>query len=137
MVQLAIGVGHAMEEYWGSDVQEIDLERFVRKESLGKSGDVDGPGSARMMRAAFQPFGGGIHHCPGRRLAFVEMMAFMATMVLGYEVQPLEGNKGRVPGFGPLSMVDAVAKPAHEGEGFGVRVRKRKGWESVRWRYEV
>ncbi|KAL2116063.1 hypothetical protein VTJ04DRAFT_10318 [Mycothermus thermophilus] len=71
MVQLAIGVGHAMEEYWGSDVQEIDLERFVRKESLGKSGDVDGPGSARMMRAAFQPFGGGIHHCPGRRLAFV------------------------------------------------------------------
>ncbi|KAL1836515.1 hypothetical protein VTJ49DRAFT_5055 [Mycothermus thermophilus] len=136
LVQMAFGVGHGMEEYWGPRVDEVDLERFVsdgKKASSEGGGDAEGPGSARAMRTAFQPFGGGIHQCPGRRFAFVEIMAFIATMVLDYDIEPLEDG---VPEFAALPMVAAVAKPANDGQGFGVRICRRKGWEGVRWSYK-
>ncbi|KAK4156579.1 cytochrome P450 [Chaetomidium leptoderma] len=138
VVQLAIGASHAVEEYWGPDADEFRPERFLGHNSGGrKAEDGDGPGSAKAMRAAFQPFGGGAHLCPGRNFAFAEMMAVMATLLLGYEVEPLEGTEWKLPGFATRSVIDAVTKPAKHGEGFGVRIGRRQGWEGVRWRYEL
>jgi hypothetical protein len=128
VVQLVIGAGHNMKEYWGEDVDEFKPERFLRK------GDgEDGPGSFKAMRAAFQPFGGGLHLCPGRNFAFAEMMAVMATLLLGYEVELLD----ELPAFSTRSVIDAVTKPARHGEGFGVNFKRREGWEGVRWAYEL
>ncbi|KAL2140136.1 hypothetical protein VTI28DRAFT_4218 [Corynascus sepedonium] len=139
VVQMIIGTSHNMPEYWGDDVDEFKPERFLnyRDGSQKGEGSADGPGSSRAMRAAFQPFGGGIHLCPGRHFAFSEMMAVMATLLLGYEVEPLEGTEWKLPPFATRSVVDAVTKPAKHGEGLGVRIKRRPGWEGVRWRYEL
>ncbi|KAK4244311.1 cytochrome P450 [Corynascus novoguineensis] len=138
VVQMIIGTSHNMPEYWGDDVDEFKPERFLNYRDGSRKGEDsdDGPGSARAMRAAFQPFGGGIHLCPGRHFAFSEMMAVMATLLLGYEVEPLEGTEWKLPPFATRSVIDAVTKPAKHGEGLGVRIKRRPGWEGVRWRYE-
>ncbi|KAL2129230.1 hypothetical protein VTI74DRAFT_8059 [Chaetomium olivicolor] len=136
VVQMAIGASHAVEDYWGDDVDEFRPERFLRR-AAGDGGGDDGPGSPRAMRAAFQPFGGGTHLCPGRHFAFTEMMAVMATLLLGFEVQPLEGTEWKLPAFATRSVIDAVTKPARRGEGFGVRITRREGWEGVQWKYEM
>jgi cytochrome P450 len=134
MVQLVLGAGHSMDEYWGEGVHEFEPERFLAPR---KGDGDDGPGSARAMRTAFQPFGGGAHLCPGRNFAFAEMMAVMATLLLAYDIEPLEGDKWELPGFATRSVIDAVTKPAKHGEGLGVRIRRRQGWEGVQWKYEV
>lgn len=136
VVQLVIGVGHGMEEYWGDDVDEFKPERFLGQGS--RKGDTEeGPGSAKAMRTAFQPFGGGTHLCPGRAFAFAEMMAVMATLLLGYEVDTLGGGEWKLPSFATRSVIDAVTKPAKHGEGFGVNIRRRQGWEDIQWKYEA
>ncbi|GAB1317100.1 hypothetical protein MFIFM68171_07310 [Madurella fahalii] len=133
VVQMSMGTSHVLDEYWGSDVDEFKPGRFVS----GKGESEDGPGSAKAMRAAFLPFGGGTHLCPGRHFAFAEMMAVIATLLLGYEIEPLEGPEWKLPVFATRSLIDAVAKPANQGEGFGVKIRRRPGWEETRWAYEV
>ncbi len=132
VVQLAAGVGHGMENYWGEDVGEFRPDRFLAGEEEGG----EGPGSAKAVRAAFQPFGGGMHLCPGRYFAFSELVAVMATLLLGFEVEPLEGAEWKLPAFATRSVIDAVAKPARHGEGFGMKVKARPGWEGVQWEYE-
>ncbi|KAK4238140.1 cytochrome P450 [Achaetomium macrosporum] len=134
VVQMAIGASHAQDEYWGGDVDEFKPDRFIRKEA---DSNGEGPGSSKAMRAAFQPFGGGVHLCPGRYFAFAEMMAVVSTLLLGFEVEPLEGTEWKVPGFATRSVIDAVTKPAKQGEGFGMRFRRRQGWENVRWVYQL
>ncbi|KAK0716387.1 cytochrome P450 [Lasiosphaeris hirsuta] len=135
VVQMSVGASHAVPESWGPDADEFQPGRFLSQR--GKSSGGDGPGGAKAIRAAFQPFGGGTHLCPGRQFAFAEIMATMATLLLGYEFQPLEGTEWRLPGFGARSVIDAVTKPARHGEGFGMKVRRRQGWEGVRWVYDL
>jgi cytochrome P450 len=132
-VQMATGFLGALEEYWGPNYSEFEPTRFVNYADRSRA---DGPGSGKAMRTAFLPFGGGAHLCPGRMFAAAEMMAFMATMLLGYEVEPQNG-KWELPPFGARSIIDAVTKPARNGDGFGVRIRRRSGWENVRWSYEL
>jgi len=135
VVQLSLAAGQRDEAYWGADVDEFRPERFLR---FGDRRDEDaGPGSPRAIRSAFQPFGGGVHLCPGRSFAYTEMMAVMATMVLGFDVSPQAGAEWNLPPFAMLSLVDAVNKPAGEGKGFGVKVTRRKEWEGVQWNYEL
>jgi cytochrome P450 len=136
VVQMAIGAGHVQDEYWGGDVDEFKPDRFIRKEAVAE-GNGEGPGSAKAMRAAFQPFGGGLHLCPGRHFAFAEMMAVVSTLLLGFEVEPLEGTEWKLPGFATRSVIGAVGQPAKKGEGFGMRFRRRPGWENVRWAYQL
>ncbi|KAK4147364.1 cytochrome P450 [Dichotomopilus funicola] len=143
VAQLVLGAGHNMEEYWGEDVDEFKPDRFVTGSNNSNNSNnqasktEDGPGSVRAMRAAFLPFGGGSHLCPGRAFAFAEMMAVMATLLLGFDVQPLEGGEWKVPEFATRSVIDAVTKPKNHGDGFGVKLRRRKGWENAQWKYEL
>ncbi|KXX73875.1 hypothetical protein MMYC01_204633 [Madurella mycetomatis] len=133
VVQLSIGTSHALDEYWGSDADEFKPDRF-----LGRKVDSDDePGGVKAMRTALLPFGGGTHLCPGRHFAFAEMMAVIVTLLLGYEVEPLEGAEWKLPAFATRSLIDAVTKPANHGEGFGVRIRRRQGWEEAQWAYEM
>ena len=133
VVQMSLAAGQRDEGYWGADVDDFRPERFLRFGD--RKDEAAGPGSPRAIRAAFQPFGGGVHLCPGRSFAHSEMMAVMATLVLGYDVSPLSGTEWRLPSFAMLSLVDAVNKPAGEGDGFGVKVKRRKEWEGVQWTY--
>jgi hypothetical protein len=65
------------------------------------------------------------------------MMAVMVALLLGFELEPLEGTEWKLPKFATRSMIDAVTKPARHGEGFGMTIRRRPGWEGVRWAFEL
>ncbi|KAK1752886.1 cytochrome P450 [Echria macrotheca] len=132
VAQLALGVSHSLEEYWGKDAAEFRPTRFLKADKLG-----DGPGSAKAIKAAYQPFGGGAHLCPGRQFAIAEMFAVMSALLLFFEVQPLGTKTLQMPKRGQSSLIDAVTKPAAGGKGFGVKIVRRKGFEGVKWRYEL
>ncbi|AEO63934.1 uncharacterized protein THITE_2109547 [Thermothielavioides terrestris NRRL 8126] len=139
VVQMSIGASHTQAEFWGEDVDEFKPGRFLSQSQGGHKGGSDGgdgPGSVKAMRAALQPFGGGTHLCPGRHFAFAEIMAVMSTLLLGFEIEPLGGD-WTLPPFATRSLIDAVTKPAKHGEGFGIKIKRRPGWEDVRWNFEL
>jgi len=122
VVQMAVGVGHTSAQHWGHDVDTFNPDRFLSK-------------AANSMRSVYQPFGGGVHLCPGRHFSTAETMAVVATMVLAFEVRPMGGQEWKLPGYAHGSIVDTVTKPVKQGEGFGVRVKRRDGWRGVQWKY--
>ncbi|KAK1523889.1 uncharacterized protein CCOS01_08976 [Colletotrichum costaricense] len=131
-VQMSSQVSHSLEKAWGKDQESFDPDRFIVK--TGK----EHAETEKLKRAAFIPFGGGRHLCPGRNFAFAENLGFVASLLLGFDVVPLDGNMestAKVPKAAGCSMTGAAVKPVDDGEGYGVRVRRREGWEGVKWRY--
>ncbi|KNB15446.1 hypothetical protein FOXG_13997 [Fusarium oxysporum f. sp. lycopersici 4287] len=61
-LQLPAGVAHYEDSVWGADVNVFNPERFLPS-SKGSTEDE------RKRKAAYIPFGGGRHLCPGRNLA--------------------------------------------------------------------
>ncbi|KAF7546913.1 hypothetical protein G7Z17_g8090 [Cylindrodendrum hubeiense] len=136
VVQMSIGTSHTIEQFWGPDVEDFNPERFLSYTNGKSDSRSDGPGSQKSIKAAFQPFGGGLHLCPGRNFAYAEMMAVISTILLGFEVEPL-GGEWKVPDWATWSLVDAVTKPKGQGKGLGVQIKRREGWEGVKWKYEL
>ncbi|KAH7139683.1 cytochrome P450 [Dactylonectria estremocensis] len=130
VIQMSLAASHWTEQFWGSDVNDFNPERFLNRKT------DDGPGSQKAIRAAFLPYGGGQHYCPGKGFAYAEMMAAMTTLLLGFDVEP-HGGEWKVPDWATWSIVDAVTKPKGKGEGFGIEVKRREGWEGVEWKYDV
>ena len=123
-VHLSIGAAHLTEDVWGPDAGVFDPERL-----LG--------GGGKAQRQAYQPFGGGHHLCPGRNFAFIEIIATVATLLLGYNVDTSDGRPWKVPGYAGWSMVDSIHKPLGEGKGLGIKMVKKKDWQGVRWTYKT
>ncbi|KAL2877214.1 hypothetical protein SGCOL_007610 [Colletotrichum sp. CLE4] len=131
-VQLSSQVSHSLEKVWGQNNESFDPDRFIVK--TGKENSE----TEKLKRAAYIPFGGGRHLCPGRNFAFAENLGFVASLLLGFEVVPLDRSMEptvEVPVAAECSMTGAAVKPANDGEGYGVRVRRREGWEGMKWRY--
>ncbi|KAM0272283.1 hypothetical protein ACHAQH_008730 [Verticillium albo-atrum] len=137
-VQISGIAAHTDPEIWGDHVDEFHPERFLPF--------FDDPSAqhVREKKAAYYPFGGGRHMCPGRYFAFTEIMTFVAVLPLGYDVQPGEGAKGadgkswgKPPQRTRGSMAEAISKPIKDGEGYGVRIRRKAGWENVRWHFDI
>ncbi|TIC89847.1 25-hydroxycholesterol 7-alpha-hydroxylase [Colletotrichum higginsianum] len=131
-VQVSAQVLHRLENSWGPDSASFKADRFVVRS--GK----EHAESEKMKRAAFIPFGGGKHLCPGRNFAFAENLGLVASLLAGFEVSPLDENMKEtegIPDSAGCPMTGAVVKPVNNGEKYGIRIRRRKGWESVKWRY--
>ncbi|KAF7554335.1 hypothetical protein G7Z17_g2940 [Cylindrodendrum hubeiense] len=131
-IQLPCGVTHYEKSIWGEDAAEFDPERFLPspKDKTPASIEAD-----RKKKDAYFPFGGGRHLCPGRNFAFNEVIGFMATLLLGYEIEPVG------MGFADLEMSPAVlasgtVKPKNRGVGLGGKIFRRNGWEDVQWNFE-
>lgn len=131
-VQMSVKVSHSLTEIWGPDAASFDPERFIVRS--GK----DHFEEEKLKKASFMPFGGGKHLCPGRNFAFAENMGFVASLVLGFDVVPLDEDMMPThngPEMAPCLLTGTGVKPVRDGEGYGVRIRRREGWESVKWRY--
>ncbi|KAI1458084.1 cytochrome P450 [Annulohypoxylon moriforme] len=120
VVQIAGGVIHADGRIWGEDVDEFNPKRFLAKT---KEGDVkleaEVRGAAKPKQnnsfhpAAFRAFGGGKTLCPGRHFAMNEILAFVALVVLQFDMKPARGgDKIEVPrkndGVLPVHILEPV-----------------------------
>ncbi|KAM5357481.1 hypothetical protein ACJZ2D_016220 [Fusarium nematophilum] len=130
-LQIPGEVLHTMEHVWGDKVLEFNPERFIEKR--GKENIQ----SEKAKRAAYAPFGGGRHLCPGRNFAFAENLGFVACLLLGFDILPLDDDSAalRVPNIMRCNLSEAAAKPERNGQGFGAKIQKKKGWEQAKWRF--
>ncbi|KAJ4415811.1 hypothetical protein N0V85_002547 [Neurospora sp. IMI 360204] len=122
-VMMPAEVVHRNTTIWGADAEGFNPRRFMWEEL--------GPKVERQRKAAFVPFGGGKHMCPGRHFAFTENLALMAALAIGFEIEGLDKSK--------LKMGDSkrgeTAKPLPGLEGGEVVLKRRKEWEGVKWEF--
>jgi cytochrome P450 len=126
-IQIPTGVLHADANVWGPDATEFNPRRFLNQDSLPR--DV-----RKAQNQAFIPFGGGKHLCPGRHLAFTEIVAFVAMLLYGFEVEMSSGGRLEVPEGEFQKLGVASISPSKD---LDVLIKRRKGFEGVVWEFEV
>lgn len=92
------------------------------------------PGQKKTTSAAFRGFEGGSLMCLGRHFAASEVMAFVATMIAGFDIVPKDGNSWVVPDRDTFNPSLGVLKPIESRE---VRIERRRGWENVMWSFST
>ncbi|KAJ9131314.1 Cytochrome P450 [Coniochaeta hoffmannii] len=134
VVQIAGGVIHADRGVWGGDVDVFDHTRFLKTQQPNGAGQAEDERERPQVQqtlsggvhpAAFRAFGGGRTLCPGRHFAITEILAFVAVIVLTFEIEAVEGSgRIRIPkkndGVLPVHILEPV-------EPVRVRVRLREG----------
>lgn len=68
--------------------------------------------------------------CPGRHFAQSEIIGFAALLMMGFEIEQVDGAALDLPGKDNERIPFAVMKPDRECR---VRIRRRKGMEGVNW----
>ncbi|KAI6764269.1 hypothetical protein HG530_008058 [Fusarium avenaceum] len=128
-IKMPAGVMHSSKEIWGEDAATFRADRFLDKGLTNEQ--------AKLRRAALTPFGGGAHMCPGRNFATAEIYGFMAALLLGYNVEPVDGNWDtfKPPPMASCPQSTSVCKPEDEASVCGTRLSRRSGWESTQWRF--
>ncbi|KAL5116619.1 hypothetical protein ACEQ8H_005497 [Pleosporales sp. CAS-2024a] len=135
MVQIAGNVINSDANIWGTDAASFNPRRFVYSQFGTKTclnGSVQDSKANTVHPAAFRSFGGGSSLCPGRHFAQVEITGLAAMMVMGFDLTPLDGkwdpprNEKRFP--------IVVIKPKRD---VRVKMERRKGWENVKWVFNV
>lgn len=128
-IQMPVETVHNLQQVWGEDANEFNPDRFLEQVKGANNENV------KAQRVSYIPFGGGRHLCPGRNFAMAENLGFLVAFVLGFEVSSMDGKPFVLPAMEQRSMTSAVCKPVGEGEGFGMRVKRREGWEKVEWQF--
>jgi cytochrome P450 len=116
---------HRGADAWGDCPDSFVADRFL----TGEARDID---IERKRRASYVPFGGGKHLCPGRNFAFAEILGFMGSLVVGFEVVGLKSSNVQMH---TGAIGEAVVKPPADGQGGPVTIRRRKGWEDINWHF--
>ncbi len=118
---------HSAANVWGPDAGEFRPRRFLDWSDK----------SSRGRHAAYMPFGGGKHLCPGRNLAQAEILGLVVALALAFEMEKATSLGGpiRVPEIRAARLGQGVGKPVGLKKGLAVRFRTRKGWENVRWKF--
>ncbi|KID89382.1 cytochrome P450 [Metarhizium guizhouense ARSEF 977] len=125
-VQIPAGYTHRAEEIWGANAAEFQADRFVDRLA------------DRAKRAAYIPFGGGRHLCPGRNFASAEILGAAAALVLAFEASGYGGGGAvRLVGMAGSTILGGASKPLRQGEGMGLVLQRRPGWENVSFEFEV
>ncbi|KAF3055560.1 25-hydroxycholesterol 7-alpha-hydroxylase [Daldinia childiae] len=121
---------HSSTSAWGEDVERFNHRRFI----LGsvEAGRENGSNKRKAYdRAAFLAFGGGHTLCPGRHFSTIEILAFVAMMVLKFDVEPAIGDRWVEPKWERTPMMASLQIPDEDIE---VKVRARDN-DGRRWRF--
>ncbi|PVH68262.1 cytochrome P450, partial [Cadophora sp. DSE1049] len=141
IIQIPTGVLQADRETWGPDAEIFNPYRWLDGTSGLENG---GTGSENVYKSkekrkaqnsAFIPFGGGKNLCPGRHLAYNEIAAFVAVVVFGFDIEG--GEKGglvKAPEMATNKLGDGSTSPKRD---VRIRIRRRSGWEGVKWGFVV
>lgn len=126
---------HHRQDIWGANADQFVGDRFVKSSSAQ---DPAAAAAIKNRKMALNPFGGGKHLCPGRNFAYTEIMGLVAAVAVGFDVFGIgdrEGEKPIPPKAGRANPIHAVEVPKGMGEGLGVRLERRRGWEDVQWEF--
>ncbi|KAJ4296488.1 hypothetical protein N0V90_006533 [Kalmusia sp. IMI 367209] len=104
-------VQHSEKSVYGNSVDNFDHKRFLRT------------GTKRLNPVGFRGFGGGSTLCPGRHFASTEIIAFVALMVLRFDIKPKSGTWVR-PTTQNAGMQATVPPPDAD---INVEIKNRKG----------
>ena len=116
-------IGHHDSNYWASP-EKFDPSRFLSTDEKGQK-QFDGK---LTQGGRYFPYGGGAHICPGRLFAKQEILAGVATVLLGFEIEKIGWvNKKEKP-------VSGFAKPALGYVGNGVMAQDRDLMVKIRRR---
>lgn len=112
VVQIAGGVIHADSRIWGDDVERFNPKRFLDRQEGGVGAGGKAKQNNAFHPAAFRAFGGGKTLCPGRHFAMNEILAFVALVVLQFNMKPAHGDKIEVPrkndGVLPVHILEPI-----------------------------
>ena len=129
VVQIAGGVMHANKAIWGPDAEDFNPSRFL-KPAVGANGATNGgtngggSGQGGVHPAAFRGFGGGKTLCPGRHFATNEILAFVAMIVLTFDLEAPSGGAIKVPGKDDGVLPVHILEPVEQ---VNVAVKLRDG----------
>lgn len=126
-VQIPTGVMQSDLKVWGPDAKEFNPRRFLTQESLPKD-------EKKAQSQAFIPWGGGKNLCPGRHLAYTEIVAFVAILVYGFDLTMSDGSNLKVPKGGFQKLGVASISPEKD---LDVLIRRREEFEDVVWEFKV
>ncbi|KAL1855855.1 hypothetical protein Daus18300_010929 [Diaporthe australafricana] len=120
-VHIPASISHRLPEVWGpADPNEFEPARWIK--TTGTPGLIKAP-------AAYFPFGGGKHLCPGRNFAYAENAGLLVTLALGFTITGLAPETQPPCPIANL-MGEGVPKPRQIA---AVRIKRRQGWEDVHW----
>ncbi|XXG96797.1 hypothetical protein Hte_003088 [Hypoxylon texense] len=119
LVMIPARVQHRMRSAWGENADVFEARRFVRKS-----------GASRPNPAAFRGFGGGTTLCPGRHFATTEILLFAASMLLRFDVCPVDG-RWVTPTTANSSQAEAMEQPDSD---LDMELRPRPGADMA-WRF--
>ncbi|SPO01747.1 related to cytochrome P450 7A1 [Cephalotrichum gorgonifer] len=129
-IQMPTAFIHADPATWGPNAASLfDHTRFLRP-SVAGDGNVatSAPPLSREQRtrrtAAFRPFGGGGALCPGRHFATHEILSFVGSLLLGFDMEPVEGKEFRLPEMDRSKLPLTSMKPVGD---ISVRFVRRDG----------
>ena len=134
MVQVASGVVHKDEKVWGPDAREFNPRRFIAGPDFETETGSAVPLPKNVPSAAFRAFGGGSVICPGRYFAQSEIVGFVAAVVIGFDLERLDGGLINVPEREDRVIPLGVMKPRDECR---VVMSRREGLENVKWELEL
>ncbi|KAI7014160.1 hypothetical protein KC355_g4794 [Hortaea werneckii] len=151
LAQIATTVIHQQAEIYGAEAPPEDFcaERFLRtmvgeEEEEERRGAEEDPAAGfrgvdgKKVLGSFGTFGGGSSICPGRHFAWMEMLAFAALLIAGFDIEDAgsDGGAVAVPPFRKEKMFIAqgLRKLAVDPK---VVIKRRKGFEDVSWKLEV
>lgn len=122
IVHMPAGMLHSSEQHWGPDAAQFDGYRFTRLDRAAE----------RQARKAHIALGGGKHLCPGRHMAFAEILATVAVFVAGFELETTAADLPEMVHQFGLGIV----KP-DETNDLSACIRPRSGAQNVTWRFRV
>ncbi|CZS92162.1 uncharacterized protein RAG0_02645 [Rhynchosporium agropyri] len=91
-ILIPAGVPHRSTEVWGPNAASFDARRFMKLDTKGAMSE-----KAKEEKQAYIPLNGGKHLFPGRNFAFAEMLGFIATLIVGFDVKAKDGGLITVP----------------------------------------
>ncbi|KAM0440461.1 hypothetical protein ACHAQK_005868 [Fusarium lateritium] len=122
-VQMPTAFIHADPTTWGADADVFDHTRFLKAKVLTKE-------QKTRRAAAFRPFGGGNTLCPGRHFASYEVLTFVGSILLGFDVTPTTETFD-VPQMDRSKLPLTSLKPAGD---IKVNMARRSGWEKAEFK---
>jgi hypothetical protein len=127
VVQVSGGAIQESSKYWGSDAPAFNPYRFLKTTDLTRE-------QKKAQSKGLLPFGGGKHLCPGRQLAFVEIVSFLGMLVYGFEVRMKDGSLVKPPPYKKQDLGQNSKSPEHD---IDVVIRRKEEFKDVIFEFVV